>query len=122
WQALWVLEERAIVKRRAVTACRVLEPAANQVGPFDRLAKQRQPLLGDLAQLFGCRVIRGGRLEQEADLVEAEPGSLRGLDHRERPHDGTRVAAPAADPLRRFHQADLLVVADRRRSLAAQPP
>src|SRR5439155_24935904 len=52
-QALWVLEERAIVERRAVTARRVLEPAANELGTFDRLAKQRQLLLGDLAQLFG---------------------------------------------------------------------
>ena len=54
-QALWVLEERAIVERRAVTARRVLEPAANEVRAFDRLAKQRQLLLGDTTTGGGQR-------------------------------------------------------------------
>ena len=60
-------------------------------------------------------------LRGSPDLVQAEPGSLRGLDHRECPQDRRRVAAPAADSLGRLQQADFFVVADRRRGLAAQP-
>ena len=104
-----------------MTARRGLEPPANDLRALDGLAERRELLLGDGAQPFRCRLIRGCCLQQEADLVEAEPGSLRGLDHRERPQDDARVAASAADPLRRFQEADRFVVADRRRSLAAQP-
>src|SRR5438128_2975426 len=64
-------EERAIVKRRAVTARRVLEPEANDLGTPDRLAQHRQLPLGDLTQPFRRRAIRGGRLKQKADLVQA---------------------------------------------------
>src|SRR5438094_10131701 len=98
-QAHGFLEEGTVIEGRAATAGRVFEPAANDLCTLDRFAQDRELLFGDVTQLLRCRTISGGRPKQQADLVQAEPGSLRGLDHRECPQDRRRVAAPAADSL-----------------------
>ena len=67
-----------------MAARRVFEPVANDLRPLDGLAQERELLLGDVTQLIRCRAIRGGCPKQQTDLVQAEPGSLRGLDHGER--------------------------------------
>jgi hypothetical protein len=76
-----------------MTARRVLEPVANDLRALDCFAKLRQLLLGDLAQSFGCRVIRGACLQQYANLLEAQP-----CDKAQPGRSALRRAARVAGP------------------------
>jgi hypothetical protein len=58
-------------------------------------------------------------MEKQPDLIKRETGSLRSLDHGQRAHDLTGVAATTGHSRRIWKQADLLVVANRRGRLPA---
>src|SRR5689334_15398804 len=87
----------------------------------DRRAENGEALLRDLSQLLDRVGVVGRRLEEETDLAEAQASSLGGVDDRQRSQDLRPVTAPPALAHRLRQQPDRLVVADRRRSLAAEP-
>jgi hypothetical protein len=87
---------------------------------LDRPAQCRQFLLRNLTQPFDRRLIRCRRGQQQRDLVEIEPGALRRVDHGQGAEHAAGVAPLVPASFRDLEQAQLLVVTDRRRSLAGQ--
>jgi len=57
-------------------------------------------------------------MHEPADLLERQPGPLRGGDHGEPAQHHFVVATLAADPFGRRQESDALVVADQRRAHA----
>ncbi len=97
---------------------RVFQPAADELGARDSFIQLRKLPVGYVSKPFGRLAVVGRRFEQETNLVEAQSGTLSGLDDGQFAHDLGWIAAAAADPFRRADEADLLVVTDRGGCLA----
>src|SRR5262249_21048256 len=103
---LWLGEERTVVEGGATTARRVLEPSADELGPRDCVQHLRKLALRHLTEPLDREVIGWRGFEQETDLVQAESGTLRGIDDAERTQDVGRVAPPPAHTVGGRKEAD----------------
>src|SRR5438067_1127147 len=105
------------VKTLAIFVAAALAELAGTYAVWRWLREGSTPLLAQ--PIDRCPVSRGC-LKQQLDLVQREARPLRRLDHGQRADDAGVVHAPTANARRPWQEPDLLVVANRGRTLSGQ--